>query len=101
LGSRDMYTFNLAMLAHQGWRLVQDPDSLCSKVLASRYFPLADVLSVVPSTCMSYVWRSILKGIQLLKDGLIWHVGNGNNIRIWQYQLIPNDPSRKPATPRG
>jgi hypothetical protein len=33
LGFRDLYSFNLAMLARQGWRLLQAPESLCSQVL--------------------------------------------------------------------
>jgi hypothetical protein len=101
LGFKDLYTFNLAMLARQGWRLVQAPDSLCSKVLVARYFPTGDVLSAVPSIGMSYVWCSILKGIQLLKEGLIWRVGTGDNICIWQDPWIPNGPSRRPSTQRG
>jgi len=28
-------------------------------------------------------WRSILKGIQLLKKGIIWRVWNGDRINIW------------------
>lgn len=29
LGFGDLHLFNLAMLAWEGWRLVQNPDSLC------------------------------------------------------------------------
>jgi hypothetical protein len=30
LGFRDLHLFNLAMLARQGWRLIQELDSLCA-----------------------------------------------------------------------
>jgi exonuclease III/phage terminase Nu1 subunit (DNA packaging protein) len=101
LGFRDLHSFNMAMLARQGWRLVQAPDSLCSRVLKAKYFPTGDVLSAVASPGMSYVWRSILKGIQLLKEGLIWRVGDGTNIKIWQDPWVPKDFSRRPSTLRG
>jgi len=31
LGYRDLHLFNLAMLARQAWRIVQNPDSLCGR----------------------------------------------------------------------
>jgi hypothetical protein len=33
LGFREIRIFNLAMLAKQGWRLIQNPDSLFAQVL--------------------------------------------------------------------
>ena len=36
---RDLRSFNLAMLAKQGWRLIEDQDSLLFKCLKARYFP--------------------------------------------------------------
>jgi len=45
LGFRDIHTFNLAMLAKQAWRLVQNPTSLCAQVLQARYYPNGDVLN--------------------------------------------------------
>jgi hypothetical protein len=82
LGFRDLYTFNLAMLAKQGWRLIQAPDSLCARVLRAKYFPDGNLLMARPETGMSYVWRSILKGIEVLKGGIIWGIGDGSKVRI-------------------
>ena len=44
LGFKDIYTFNLAMLARQGWWLVQNKESLCCRILGAKYFPGGDVL---------------------------------------------------------
>ena len=50
---------------------------------------------------MSYTWRSILKGFDLLKQGLIWRVGDGEGLNIWSDPWIPRNMSRKPITPKG
>ena len=100
LGFKDIYTFNLAMLARQGWRLIQNKESLCCRILGAKYFPGGDVLQAVAKPCMSYSWRSILKGVQVLKKGIIWRVGNGANIKIWKDPWIPKEWSRLPSWPR-
>ena len=36
MGFRDLHYFNLAMLAKQGWTLLSNPDSLCTRILKAR-----------------------------------------------------------------
>lgn len=50
---------------------------------------------------MSYVWQSILQGLNLLKQGIIWRVGDGTNIKIWDDRWIPRGVTRRPMTHRG
>jgi hypothetical protein len=64
---RDLHSFNLAMLACQSWRLLQSPYYLCTQVLQAKYFPYGNLLAAKPIVEMSYVWRSILKGLEVLK----------------------------------
>jgi hypothetical protein len=80
LGYKDLHSFNMVMLAKQGWRLLADADSLCTRVLKAKYYPYTSVLQAQPCNGMSYAWRSILKGVQLLKEGVIKRVGNGQSI---------------------
>jgi hypothetical protein len=77
LGFRDLHLFNLAMLSRQAWRLLTNPDSLCGQVLKAKYFPHSDILHCLARPGISYTWRSILKGAALLKEGIIWRIGNG------------------------
>jgi hypothetical protein len=101
LGYRDIHLFNLAMLARQGWHLLLNQSSLCAQALHAKYFPSGDLLSVIEKPGIFYSWRSIVRGVQALKDGLIWCVGDGTQINIWLDPWIPNGVTRRPATPRG
>jgi hypothetical protein len=101
LGFRDLYGFNLAMLARQAWRMLTNPESLCAKVLKAKYFPNCSILEASSSPGVSYTWRSILKGVGLLKEGIVWRVGDGTNINIWTDPWLARDDARFPITPRG
>jgi hypothetical protein len=101
LGFRDIHLFNQAMLAKQGWRLWQQPDSLCARVLKAKYYASSSVLEAKPKAGMSYSWRSILGGLEIVKKGMIWRVGDGVGLNIWSDPWIPREPSRRPITPRG
>lgn len=100
LGFRDLHVFNRAMLARQAWRLANAPNSLCARVLSAKYYPSGQIIRAVPKDGMSYSWRSILKGVQLLREGVIWRIGNGEKVNIWNDPWIPRGKSRKPATPQ-
>lgn len=65
--NKDLYTFNLAMLGKQGWRLLTNPNSLCAKVMKARYYPNSSVLQAEYDNGILYACRGVLKGIELLK----------------------------------
>ena len=81
--------------------LVGIPDSLCAQVLRAKYFVDGKILEAMETPNISYSWRSILRGIKALKEGLIWRVGTGENINIWLDPWMPNGVTRRPYTPRG
>jgi hypothetical protein len=101
LGYKDLHSFNIAMLAKQGWHLLTDPNSLCARVLKAKYYPDVSVLKAQPIRGMSYTWRSILKGIELLREGVIRRVGDGMTIDCWNDPWIPRKWNRQPITRRG
>jgi hypothetical protein len=59
MGFRDIPYFNLAMLEKQVWRLLCEPESLCSRVLKARYFPSNDLLNAELKKGSSYTCQSI------------------------------------------
>ena len=70
--------FNVAMLAKQGWRLLQDHGSLLYGCFKDRYFPRSTFLEASDVPNSSYVWKSliaaqpILKKKKMLLDGRRW-----------------------------
>jgi hypothetical protein len=81
MGFRHHDDFNQALLAKQAWRLVTSPESLCAKVLRARYYKQGSIMDAKCPKRGSYTWRSILYGRDLLKEGLIWRVGDGKKRR--------------------
>jgi hypothetical protein len=63
--------------------------SLCARVLKARYFKNLDIMHVGCSGRGFFTWQSIFHGRDLLKLGLIWRVGNGANIDVWNSNWIP------------
>ena len=96
LGFRDLHIFNLAMLSHKRWRLLDAPDTLCARVLKAHYYEHGSILNATCPGGASYTFRSILHGKNLLLDGLIWRVGDGSSIRIRHDNWIPRKGSLRP-----
>jgi hypothetical protein len=67
---------NQAMLARQAWRLLEHPNSLHAQVMKEKYYPNGDLIDTVFPSIISPTWKAIIHGLDLLKMGLIWRVGN-------------------------
>jgi hypothetical protein len=80
---------------------VQDPESLVGRVLRAKYFPRGSILDASMTAGVSYTWRSILKGVALLKEGLVWRVGDGTKIKVCSDPWVPMGDTRRPRSPRG
>ena len=59
MGFRDPHCFNLAMLAKQIWRLIEAMDSLCARVLRSKYYPDGKILNAKLKSGSSFTWQTI------------------------------------------
>ncbi|KAL0008677.1 hypothetical protein SO802_010179 [Lithocarpus litseifolius] len=100
MGFRDLRDFNLAMSAKQGWRMIQWRDSLLYKFFKARYFPQFSFLDAKESPGCSYVWRSLMAALPILRLGYCWRVGNGSSISVVGDRWIPNHPTNTIIHPR-
>ena len=100
LGFRDLKSFNLALLAKQGWRLQTNSSSLFSQVYKAKYFPKGEFADAEIGKNASFSWRNIMAAQHLVKRGLRWQVGDGCSIRVWQDQWLTTRSTYKMATPK-
>lgn len=99
MGFWDFNCFNKALLAKQSWRLWNQPDSLVAQIMPAKYYPNASLLDARVGRKPSFAWRSIHSSCGLLKEGLIWCVGNGSQIRIWKDRWLPNPSTYRVCPP--
>jgi hypothetical protein len=71
------------MLAKQGWRLIHNPESLVALILKEKYYPTVGFQNAQLGSNPSFAWRSIVNAKDVLEWGLMWRVGNGEDIQIW------------------
>ncbi|GKV49287.1 hypothetical protein SLEP1_g56044 [Rubroshorea leprosula] len=48
----------------------------------------------------SWIWRSLLQGRDVLKLGLRWNIGNGQNVFLWGHKWIPTKQGCQVSTPQ-
>ncbi|KAA3490760.1 reverse transcriptase [Gossypium australe] len=77
------------MSTKQGWRVLNNADSLVTKVLKAKYFPNDQFLNSRLGNSCSYTWKSIWAAKDVLRKGLIWRVGTGTNISINNDAWVP------------
>ncbi|KAF5459849.1 hypothetical protein F2P56_019763 [Juglans regia] len=97
LGFRNFSSFNLALLAKQGWNMLNNPNSLSTQVLKQKYFPSKNLLEATVGCRPSLAWKSLMAGLDLLKEGLIWRIGSGLKVKIWEFRWLPKPFSLTPA----
>ena len=96
LGFRDIELFNLALLSRQAWRILTDPDSLSARVLRAKYHPGVDILNAEIGSAPSQIWRAIIEGRDVLKQGIIKRIGDGLTTHIWDQNWIPRPANMRP-----
>lgn len=74
----DIKIFNMALLAKQRWRLLQESNPLVAKIYQENYFKNSQILEVRLGHSPSHIWTSIWSVMELLREGLLWRVAVGN-----------------------
>ena len=98
LGFRDLSSFNQALVAKQGWRIMQSPNSLVAKVLKARYFKHEGFMNARLGSKPSFIWRSVLWGRQVIQQGSRWRIGNGENVKMYKSNWIPKPSTFRPIS---
>ncbi|XP_042973039.1 uncharacterized mitochondrial protein AtMg00310-like [Carya illinoinensis] len=88
LGFRDLSSFNKALLAKQLRRTIKEPLSLVLRVFKQKCFQHCDVMEAELKGSPLYIWRSLWSSMDLVKEGLVWRVGNGRDIKIWKEKWL-------------
>ena len=96
---RDLHSFNLAMFAKQGWRLLQQHESLVYNCFKAKYFLRGIFLEATYVPNSSYVWKSLLVAQPIQRKGGCRRVGYGSSIRVAKDSWIPNHPTHKVLHP--
>jgi hypothetical protein len=83
MGFFDLTCFNQALLAKQLWRLLKNPDTLTARIMKAKYYSGSNIFDVQVSKTSSFAWKSISGTRDLIREGLIWRIGNGAFVKIW------------------
>lgn len=82
--------FNQALIAKQVWRMIVFPDLLVSQVFKARYFRGCDIMDAQLGSNLSFVWRPLCWGRELLRQGLSCLVLNGSEIDVGRRNWFAN-----------
>ncbi|KAA3490347.1 reverse transcriptase [Gossypium australe] len=95
MGFKDLVLFNKALLAKQIWLVLTQSKCLLAKVLKVRYFPHSDILTANVGSYPSFTWRSICSARELVENGLLWRIGSGSDIDIWNDPYLPRQKNNR------
>ena len=70
-------------------------------VLKAKYFADGDLLNCRLKKGSSFTWQSLWSGMQTIKRGYIWPMGDSEKINIWEDPWVPSSPNRSIVTRRG
>lgn len=70
---------NMALLAKLGWRLLQKPNSIWSRIMRAKYGGnVEDVTIFEAKQNASHIWKGMVWSSKLIKRGLRWLARNRN-----------------------
>lgn len=90
LGVRGLRNFNIALLAKQGWRILNSSNSLVTMMLKAKYFPNTGFLEAEIGKNHNFVWRSILAGKDVIRSGARRKIGDGADTNVWTMPWLPD-----------
>jgi hypothetical protein len=58
--------------------------------MKAKYFLGSSIVEAKLGPRLSFAWRSIFSTCDLLREGLVWRVGNDKKIQIWKDRWLPS-----------
>ncbi|XP_074352984.1 uncharacterized protein LOC141692144 [Apium graveolens] len=83
-----------------GWRLLKETNPLDSTVMKAKYYPKTSLLDATAGANPSFVWRSIMESMEVLKAGTRRRIGNGKDTGVWDVPWLPDMINGCITTPR-
>ncbi|CAL2248919.1 unnamed protein product [Prunus armeniaca] len=86
LGFKKTANMNRALSAKIGWRMHTRDQGLWAQIYEKKYLKgcsFLDTPGVSKQDC-SATWRSVLYGVELLRKGMVWRVGNEDKANFWK-----------------
>jgi hypothetical protein len=80
--------------------VLQNPHSLAAHMIEEKYYPQSTILEATSGARPSFAWRSLMAACDVLKNGLVWRVGDGRDICIWGDKWIPTPISFSIQSPQ-
>jgi hypothetical protein len=73
---------------------MQNPNSMAARIIGAKYYQQSTFLEATLEKRPSFTCRSLMPACDVLKNGLIWRVGDGSDIRrIWGNKWLPSPTS--------
>ncbi|XP_026451593.1 uncharacterized protein LOC113351901 [Papaver somniferum] len=98
LGIKNPHKFNIALLTKLSSRVIIEKEQLWVKLLEAKYFDKGNPMEPTRNYELSWIWKSIQKGLNIIKGNYTWQVKNGNQVKIWEDHWIPNEDIVKQPT---
>lgn len=82
MGFRNLYCFNLIVLAKQLWKLIHNPNSLLAKLLTAKYYLRSTIIEGKIYPRASFSWRSLKEALEVIMEGSRWQIGDNQKVLI-------------------
>lgn len=89
LGFKKLREFNVAMLAKQAWRLINNSNALVTAVMKSRYYMNTDFMEATLGDNPRFMWHSVTATHDMIKKGCRRKIDDGRDTRIWKIMWLP------------
>ena len=84
IGLHKISAINLAYQAKLAWKILTNHNSLWVRLMRSKYLRQQNFFLTQRKQGDSLVWKSILNCRNLIRQGLMWTIGDGKDIFFWQ-----------------